>query len=271
MIFVVGGRAGRVRRVLEIAFSRTCWNLLAKRGANRDGKSAVTDEPNKLNEQLPAGQLAAEAAPLPADDAAATAMTPAAPSKRRLRNRQPPAVEEPAVREASRSRPPVAEAGRRRRQRSRQRNRQPKPTAGAGEPEERSRSRTRWIGTSSRCRATARSRSAKGCCGAWRSPGWTITSATSSCPTEKVTEFKGGKKRVIKRKLYPGYLVVHMEINDDTWFLVRETPGIGDFTGAAGRPTPDAAARSRPDRRQAGREEREGAEAEDRLPRRATG
>lgn len=57
-------------------------------------------------------------------------------------------------------------------------------------------------------------------------------------PTEKVTEFKGGKKRITKRKLYPGYLVVHMEINDDTWFLVRETPGIGDFTGAAGRPSP---------------------------------
>jgi len=57
-------------------------------------------------------------------------------------------------------------------------------------------------------------------------------------PTEKVTEFKGGKKRITKRKLYPGYLVVQMEINDDTWFLVRETPGIGDFTGAAGRPTP---------------------------------
>ena len=57
-------------------------------------------------------------------------------------------------------------------------------------------------------------------------------------PTEKVTEFKGGKKRVIKRKLYPGYLVVNMEINEDTWFLVRETPGIGDFTGASGIPTP---------------------------------
>jgi transcriptional antiterminator NusG len=57
-------------------------------------------------------------------------------------------------------------------------------------------------------------------------------------PVERVTEFKGGKKRVIKRKLYPGYLVVHMEINEETWFLVRETPGIGDFTGAAGLPTP---------------------------------
>jgi len=57
-------------------------------------------------------------------------------------------------------------------------------------------------------------------------------------PVEQVTEFKAGKKRVTKRKLYPGYLVVEMEINDDTWFLVRETPGIGDFTGAAGHPTP---------------------------------
>jgi len=56
-------------------------------------------------------------------------------------------------------------------------------------------------------------------------------------PIEKVTEVKGGKKRIVKRKLYPGYLVVQMEINEDTWFLVRETPGIGDFTGAAGKPT----------------------------------
>ena len=59
-------------------------------------------------------------------------------------------------------------------------------------------------------------------------------------PTEMVSEFKGGKKRVVKRKLYPGYLVVNMEINEDTWFLVRETPGIGDFTGSAGKPTPMA-------------------------------
>ena len=57
-------------------------------------------------------------------------------------------------------------------------------------------------------------------------------------PVEKVVEFRGGKRRVTKRKLYPGYLVVQMEINEDTWFLVRETPGIGDFTGAAGHPTP---------------------------------
>ena len=60
-------------------------------------------------------------------------------------------------------------------------------------------------------------------------------------PTEMVSEFKGGKKKVVKRKLYPGYLVVNMEINEETWFLVRETPGIGDFTGSAGKPSPMAA------------------------------
>ncbi len=57
-------------------------------------------------------------------------------------------------------------------------------------------------------------------------------------PTEKVSEFKDGKKRIRKQKLFPGYLVVQMEINDDTWFMVRETPGIGDFTGSGGKPTP---------------------------------
>lgn len=57
-------------------------------------------------------------------------------------------------------------------------------------------------------------------------------------PIEKVTEFKNGKKRVVKRKLYPGYIVVNMELNDDTWFLVRETGGIGDFTGSGGKPSP---------------------------------
>ena len=58
-------------------------------------------------------------------------------------------------------------------------------------------------------------------------------------PTEDVREFKkDGKQRITKRKLYPGYVVVNMAINDDSWFLVRETSGIGDFAGAAGRPAP---------------------------------
>lgn len=56
-------------------------------------------------------------------------------------------------------------------------------------------------------------------------------------PIEKVSEFKNGKKRTVKRKLWPGYIVVYMEINDFTWHLVRGTPGIGDFVGAAGKPT----------------------------------
>ena len=58
-------------------------------------------------------------------------------------------------------------------------------------------------------------------------------------PTEDIREFnKAGKQRITKRKLYPGYIVVNMAINDDSWFLVRETSGIGDFTGAAGKPAP---------------------------------
>lgn len=58
-------------------------------------------------------------------------------------------------------------------------------------------------------------------------------------PVEESTEFnKDGKKRTIRKKLFPGYIVIHMSINDDSWFLVRETPGIGDFTGAAGKPAP---------------------------------
>jgi len=58
-------------------------------------------------------------------------------------------------------------------------------------------------------------------------------------PTEDIAEFtKTGKRRIVKKKLYPGYIMVNMAINDDTWFAVRETAGIGDFTGSAGRPAP---------------------------------
>jgi len=59
-------------------------------------------------------------------------------------------------------------------------------------------------------------------------------------PTEKVTEISrdGKGKKVVKKKLYPGYIMIFMEVYDDTWFLVRETSGVGDFTGAQGKPTP---------------------------------
>jgi len=57
-------------------------------------------------------------------------------------------------------------------------------------------------------------------------------------PTEKVTDIRDGKKKIVKKKLYPGYIMIFMEVFDDTWFLVRETAGVGDFTGAMGKPTP---------------------------------
>ncbi len=57
-------------------------------------------------------------------------------------------------------------------------------------------------------------------------------------PKEQVTEFKSGKKRIVQKKLYPGYILVNMILSDETWFLVRETGGIGDFTGSGGKPSP---------------------------------
>jgi transcription termination/antitermination protein NusG len=58
-------------------------------------------------------------------------------------------------------------------------------------------------------------------------------------PTEDVATFtRTGQRRIVKRKLYPGYLMIEMSVTEDTWFLVRETDGIGDFTGSGGKPTP---------------------------------
>lgn len=56
-------------------------------------------------------------------------------------------------------------------------------------------------------------------------------------PTEKITEIRNNKKRIVERKTYPGYIMVEMELNERTWFTVRETPGVGDFVGAHGTPT----------------------------------
>ena len=57
-------------------------------------------------------------------------------------------------------------------------------------------------------------------------------------PTERVSEIKGGKKRYRERKLYPGYIIVEMELNDDVWYLIKDTPGIGDFVGSYQKPVP---------------------------------
>ena len=50
-------------------------------------------------------------------------------------------------------------------------------------------------------------------------------------PTEKVAEIKNGKKRTRQVKTYPGYVLVEMFMDDETWAFVRETPGVGDFVG----------------------------------------
>lgn len=57
-------------------------------------------------------------------------------------------------------------------------------------------------------------------------------------PTEVVMETKGGKKKKVERKLYHGYIMIQMVLNEETWYLVRETSGVGDFTGAARQPQP---------------------------------
>ena len=58
-------------------------------------------------------------------------------------------------------------------------------------------------------------------------------------PVERYIEVnKNGRKREAKRKLYPGYIMVKMVLNDATWFLMRDTPGVGDFTGSYGKPLP---------------------------------
>lgn len=59
-------------------------------------------------------------------------------------------------------------------------------------------------------------------------------------PTEKITEIRNNKKRIVERKTYPGYIMVEMELNERTWFVVRETPGVGDFVGPHQKPMPMA-------------------------------
>lgn len=57
-------------------------------------------------------------------------------------------------------------------------------------------------------------------------------------PTERVSEIKGGRRRVTQRNIFPGYIMVEMDCTEDAWYLVRGTPGIGDFVGPRGAPTP---------------------------------
>ena len=55
-------------------------------------------------------------------------------------------------------------------------------------------------------------------------------------PTERVSEIKDGKKRISTRKFFPGYLLVEMELNDEIWYFVKNTPGVSGFIGSGSKP-----------------------------------
>jgi transcription termination/antitermination protein NusG len=57
-------------------------------------------------------------------------------------------------------------------------------------------------------------------------------------PIEQVSEVKGGKKRISQRKFFPGYILVEMELTDETWYLIKSISGVTGFVGAGSRPLP---------------------------------
>ncbi len=200
--FCLGDYPGRIRLFVETASPQVLRILR---------NSGVTDDLNIANEQ-PAAELPPEGQARPrrrargataggrrAADRELPPVPAVEPSSAAAAPTKPPPV--PAI-EPSDAAAPVAEAlppsrpdSRNRSRRLPSRPRLEAPGSGnarsgngqaetaAAEPPtveaaRRSRNPTRWIGTSSRCRATARSRSAKGCCGGWPSPGWDHSSAT---------------------------------------------------------------------------------------------
>src|SRR3712207_6770226 len=57
-------------------------------------------------------------------------------------------------------------------------------------------------------------------------------------PTEEEIEIKNGQRRTVQKKVFPGYVLVQMILNDDSWYVVRNTPGVTGFVGLGTRPTP---------------------------------
>ena len=57
-------------------------------------------------------------------------------------------------------------------------------------------------------------------------------------PMEDVVEFKNGKKVVVQKKVFPGYLLVRCELDDDSWYVIRNTPGVTGFVGQGAKPSP---------------------------------
>jgi transcriptional antiterminator NusG len=57
-------------------------------------------------------------------------------------------------------------------------------------------------------------------------------------PTEKVAEVKQGEKKISERKFFPGYILIEMVLNDKSWYIVKNTPGIQGFVGSRTKPVP---------------------------------
>ena len=57
-------------------------------------------------------------------------------------------------------------------------------------------------------------------------------------PEEDEIDIKDGQKRTVRRKVFPGYVFVEMEVNDRSWYVVRNTPGVTGFVGSATKPVP---------------------------------
>lgn len=57
-------------------------------------------------------------------------------------------------------------------------------------------------------------------------------------PTEEVVDFKDGKKKTMQKKIFPGYVMVEMTVTDDSWYVVRNTPGVTGFVGSGAKPVP---------------------------------
>jgi len=57
-------------------------------------------------------------------------------------------------------------------------------------------------------------------------------------PTEEELEIRDGKRKITKKKIYPGYVMVEMILTDDSWYVVRNTPGVTGFVGSGSKPIP---------------------------------
>ena len=57
-------------------------------------------------------------------------------------------------------------------------------------------------------------------------------------PTEEEMEIRDGQRRTVARKVFPGYILVHMVMDDESWYVVRNTPGVTGFVGSGNRPVP---------------------------------